>query len=139
MDDFEPENKEPKEESGSWLERMHTFLEWRVVIPEFDNPFGVPMSDNVLIEFATKKEVLLKHIELKGNVDGEEIITIKNISKDVDVVTNHPAVIMMKKNDIKNYIKNSGLQKIVEENIASAQAKYIKELQRRRVKIPTTK
>ena len=91
----------------------------------------------MLIEFATRKESLLKHVELKGNVDGEEIITLKNISKEVDVITNHPAVIMMKKGDIRNYIKNSGLQKIVEDNLNQAQVKYMAELKRRKVRIPS--
>ena len=136
MDDFDSEKEPLNEESGSWLDRMHAFLEWRVVVPEFDNPFGTPMSDSVLMEFATRKESLLKHVELKGNVDGEEIITLKNISRDVDVITNHPAVIMMKKGDIRNYIKNSGLQKIIEDNLNQAQSKYLAELKRRKIKLP---
>lgn len=127
------------DEEGTWLNRMHPFLEWKVIVPDCNNPFGTPMSNNVLIEFATRKDVLLRHVELKGNVDGEEIITLKNITRDIDVITNHPAVITMKRSDIKSYIQNSGVLKIIDVHLLEAQSKYLAELKKRKVKLPGTK
>jgi len=107
------------------------------VVPDCCNPFGPPMSNKVLIEFATRRDVLLRHIELKGNVDGEEIITLKNITREVEVITNHPAVSSMKRTDIKNYIQKSGILKQIEKNLIEAQTKYLAELKRRKVNIPS--
>ncbi len=134
MEDLESSGEDTK----TWLERMHPFLVWKVVSPEFNNPFGEPMSTKVLIEFATKKDILLRHIELKGTVDGEEIIVLKNITRSIDVVTNHPAVSSMKKAEIKAYIDTSGVFEKIEDEIKIVQQKYVDELKRRKVQIPPT-
>jgi len=135
IEDFEDKD----DSSKNWLERMHSFLEWKVTCPECNNPFGTPMSTNVLIEFAKNREMLLRYVELKGNVDGEEIITLKNVTKDIEIITNHPAVIGMKKSQIKDYVMNSGVLKKIENQLLEAQAKYLGELKKRKIKLPIGK
>lgn len=125
------------DESKNWLERMHPFLKWKVVCPEFMNPFGQPMSTKVLLEFATRGDVLMRHVELKGTVDGEEIIILKNITKEINIITNHPAVISMKKAEIKSYIDTSGVLDTINRELSIAQEKYKEELKRRKVPIPS--
>jgi len=134
MAEYDTDNQNLGGSSNNWLERMHSFISWKVTFPECNNPFGAPMSDKVLIEFATKSEALLKYAELKGTVDGEEIIILKNITKEVEIKSNHPAVVTMKKSDIKNYLKKVELQKLVEAQVPGAQKIYQEEIQRRKIK-----
>jgi hypothetical protein len=136
MAEYDTDNQNLDGSSNNWLERMHSFISWKVTFPECNNPFGAPMSDKVLIEFATKSEALLKYAELKGTVDGEEIILLKNITKEVEIKSNHPAVVTMKKSDVKNYLKKVELQKLVEAQVPAAQKMYQEEIQRRKIKQP---
>lgn len=136
MAEYDSDDQNLGGNSNNWLERMHSFISWKVSFPECNNPFGAPMSDKVLIEFATKSEALMKYAELKGTVDGEEILLLKNITKEVDMKSNHPAVVMMKKSDIKNYLKKVELQKLVESQLPEAQKYYMEEIQRRKLKLP---
>lgn len=117
-----------REKQQNWLMRMHSLLEWRATYPECNNPFAKPMSQNVLEELSEEKEILRKFITLKARVDGEEIITIKDIPGQMEIITDHPALTSMNKKDIKRYLETFGIEDLVNRTIDQAQQEYKEEL-----------
>ncbi|RMD85426.1 MAG: hypothetical protein D6808_05310 [Candidatus Dadabacteria bacterium] len=128
------DEEEFEEEELNWLERMHPLMEWKVVYPECNSPFGTPMSEKALNELASKKEILIKYLELRARVDGEEIIVIKNLPSNLEVITDHPAVVPMRKSEIKRYLTKMGVMDFVDKEMDNIQEIYRKELKNRKRK-----
>lgn len=122
------ETKEP-----SWLERMHTFLTWKISPPEISNPYKQPLSDKALNELATDKSVLVKFIEIRAMMDGEELVKISDLSA-LNVKTAHPHISKMRKAEIKEYLSNFGIFGLVEKEIPEIQKNIMEELNRRKSK-----
>lgn len=113
-----------------WLERMHNFLQWKVIAPKPENPFGPSISDAALKELAEDKDVLRKRIGLRCLLDGDEVLAIKNLIS-FSYETTHPNLTNLKKKDCHRYLVEYGVIGIIEKELDSIQA-YYNELVKRR-------
>lgn len=115
----------------TWLDRMHTYLKWKIVAPEPNNPFKPPMSDKVLAELATQKPVLAKYVQLKCSMDGEEILKINNLAT-LSLETTHPELSKLSKVDLKRYLEFNKIMEIADQEMTQVQELYKSELARRK-------
>ena len=119
------------QEEESFLVRMHSFLQWKVLAPDVSNPFERKFSDKALQELANDKEVLMKYLELKGLMDGDEVFHLVGIKAIKEVKTDNPYIRSMTKAEIKQYLQDYGIMEVVNQQMDDIQRTYQEELQRR--------
>ncbi|MCB0339800.1 MAG: hypothetical protein KDD53_09350 [Bdellovibrionales bacterium] len=61
----------------NWLIENHQNIEWQLLCPAVNQPFKPPLADKVLLSLSTDPTILRKYSELRGLVDGLEVITIR--------------------------------------------------------------
>lgn len=106
-----------------WLERMHPLLQWQIIAPRPDNPYGNPLSDAVLKELTEDKLALMKRVGLRCLFDGEEVLNIKNLVS-LNYETTHPNLTTMKKSECEWYLIEYGIVDMIEREINAIQENF---------------
>ena len=121
-DDTSPQKK--------WIDRIHTQLKWRVDGPNVSNPFDVSSSDSKLQEYVIDRLSLMAECTAKAFMDDTEIIRIEDLNN-LRFQTEHPNLIDIPTCDLNDYLKSSGVWKVLIAKIDSLQQACGEELQRR--------
>ena len=114
----------------NWLERMHSFLTWKVVGYDFNNPYEKKLSDKVLSELASDINALKKFTRARCLMDGEEILSVRNL-KELAVETNHPTLSKFRRSDLEQYLDRCGVRAELDRQLHEIQKEIKSELERR--------
>lgn len=110
-------------EEQNWLMRMHSFLQWKLVCPELNNPYERKFSEKAIKELSEDLEVLKRYSKIRGLMDGEEIICISDLTK-FEISTEHPSLSKLHRNEVKGYLETSGVLKDLEAELRETQSSY---------------
>lgn len=136
VDETEVIGDEEDSDEFNWLDRMHEFMRWQVILPRVAIPFGKPMSDTVLHELSERKDVLIRYAKLRGLIEGDELLTLSGLNhitpQTLVVESEHPNIASLTKRNIFCYFKRRGIFDLIDEELEHAQKTYKEELVRRK-------
>lgn len=136
-EELPPEDEESLEDSEpNWLDRMHPFMRWQVLSPKATVPFGKSLSDIVLQELSNRKDVLVKHIKLRGMIEGDELCMVAGIDPETPrgliIESDHPNIGDLTKSDFHNYFQRKGVYDWISSELDKVQNSYKQELRIRK-------
>lgn len=99
-----------------WFEKMEGYLLWKVVPPDYKNPFKPPVAEHILRELIQRRRALRRVCKLKCLCDGFEIMTFDNLDAP-SMFTEHPCVSVMGINGVLNFLSNSPVSGLIEEQL----------------------
>ena len=114
-----------------WLERMHQFMTWKVVGPDFQNPYERQLSIKALSELAGDLDALRRFTQVRGMMDGEEILLVKSL-KDLRIKTDHPSLTKLSAEQLGRYFEKTGVNREIEAQLKVIQRECQEELERRK-------
>ena len=115
----------------NWFELMNGYLQWKVVPPDYNNPFKSPVAENVLRELVHKPAALKRVCKLKCVCDGYEMMSFDNL-EDPAVITEHPCISAMGPLAVIDYVSRSEVRAEIEEQLEKIEIGMRELLEQRR-------
>ena len=132
LDTYDEDEDAPKKKEASWLEKMGDAIKWKVIAPNFANPYQIPFSDVALYDLANNPQARLKACDLKCLCDGYEVMSMKNLSSPM-LFTSHPCLSAMPRSEILEYINGKEIQDNINSELEKLKTLAQEELDRRQV------
>ena len=117
--------------SQSWFDQVHDIICWRIESPPLKTPFGRGMPTSLLQRLVSHRSALLRHVCVRGLVDGYEVIRIKDL-KSFFFESDHMVVRRLKRGEIREYFERAGLSDWLSQKLDEIEVTYREELDRRR-------
>jgi hypothetical protein len=95
---------------------MQGYLQWKVVPPDYNNPFKPPVSEDVLVELVRRRNSLKRVCKLKCLCEGFELMTFDNL-ENPSMFTEHPCITAMGMNAVMNYMSQSDVESLIEDQL----------------------
>ncbi|MBX7144241.1 MAG: hypothetical protein K1X79_07300 [Oligoflexia bacterium] len=99
-----------------WFHQMEGYLQWKVIAPDYNNPFRQPVPDHVLIELLKHRSALRRVCSLRLLCEGFELMAFDNLEAPA-VLTDHPCILALGVHRILDYINASEAQRVIEEQL----------------------
>lgn len=115
----------------NWFELMSGYLQWKVVPPDYNNPFKTPVAENVLRELVHKRNALKRVCKLKCVCDGYEMMSFDNL-EDPAVCTEHPCISAMGSSAVIDYVSRSEVNAQIQEQLERIEQAMRELLEQRR-------
>ncbi|MBN8550072.1 MAG: hypothetical protein J0M12_12210 [Deltaproteobacteria bacterium] len=100
----------------NWFQLMDGYLIWKVVPPDYNNPFKPPVSEQVLHELVSRRSALRRVCKLKCLCEGFEMMTFDNLD-DPGFFTDHPCISAMGTHGVLTYVFGSEVNVEIEEQL----------------------
>lgn len=100
----------------TWFDHMTGYLKWKVIGPDINNPFKTPIPFHVLNRMANQRDFLSQYIQIRCMCDGYEVMIIINPNQP-RIVSNHPCISGMDRGEIVDYVRRSGLDEFIDDEI----------------------
>lgn len=100
----------------NWFELMSGYLHWKVVPPDYNNPFKTPVADKVLRELTHKRAALMRVCKLKCVCDGYEMMSFDNL-EDPNIFTEHPCISAMGTSAVLDYVSRSEVHDDIQQQL----------------------
>ncbi len=114
----------------TWFHKMDGFLNWKIIPPDFNNPFKPPLPDRVLVELVSRKEVLMTLFNLRCLCDGHEVLLVRNLASPL-MLTDHPCISQLTRNQVFDYLEEQGIDRKIGEEVERVRQEIREELQKR--------
>ena len=92
----------------TWLLKEHSVLRWRLIGPDFRNPFDAGSSDEKLQEYAGDRSALLSACRAQAYLDDSMVLQITDLST-LEFDSVHPNLVTLQRQDLESYLKTSGV------------------------------
>ncbi len=96
-----------------WFEKMDGYIQWKVVPPDYNNPFKPPVADHILRELTQRRRSLRRVCKLKCLCDGFEIMSFDNLDAP-SMFTEHPCISKMGISKVLDYVGGSNVHLLIE-------------------------
>lgn len=99
-----------------WFHHMEGYLQWKVVAPDYNNPFKQSVPDHILLDLIKHRAALRRVCGLRLLCEGFELMSFDNLEAPT-IATDHPCILALGVNKILDYINTSDAQKFIEEQL----------------------
>jgi len=117
-------------DNATWFEKMGDAIMWKVVAPDFHNPYQIPFTDRALVDLSSSEQARLKACDVRVLCDGYEVLSIKNLYSP-QVFSSHPCISVMPRNKILDELKNETVAFHIKAELEKLQFQATEELSRR--------
>ncbi len=115
---------------SNWFDKMGDVIEWKVVTPDLDSPFQMPLTERVLQDLSTNEKARRKACDLRCLCDGYEVMLIKNLNSP-QFSTSHPCISSMPKNAVLAQLKLAHVEAAIASELEKLRVGALQELDRR--------
>lgn len=113
-----------------FLESNKNSIEWRFVGPNLSNCFDSSVSNEKLESYSHDKYALMDVCQIRAVMDETIIIKITNLGE-LDFETDHPSVQGIEKDELRNFLLDSGIWDEMSEEFVKMQEACGEELENR--------
>ena len=99
-----------------WFEKMEGYIQWKVIPPDYNNPFKPPVAEHILRELTQRRRALRRVCKLKCLCDGFEIMSFDNLDAP-SMFTEHPCISKMGISKVLDYVGASNVHGLIEEQL----------------------
>ncbi len=118
-------------EHQTWLDKMGTYLRWKVIGPDIKNPFAPAISDMALRRVLAEPQLMYEQLDLRCTCDGHEVLYMRNIARPF-IRSDHPCIRLLNQVDLLDAISRQDINDLIAEEADRIYQEFKEEFEKRK-------